>query len=292
MSFIIIKINFKMDIQIRKFDPRTIDPCRICVFIGRRGSGKSCTVTDILYHQRKIPMGVVMSGTEESNEHYQQYVPDSFIYGKYEPDVIKKVISHQKKVVKKMSAKEKEDFSNPSRSVFILLDDCMFDNKWTRSEDMRCIFMNGRHYRIFLGLTIQYVMDLPPSLRGQCDYVFVFKENILENKQKLWKHLFGIFPTFDAFNEVFTQCTENYECLVLNVRSTSNKIEDVVFWYKAKPGRKFKIGSSQLWEHHRRNYNPKHDTPDDQNLKPKKKNTVSVNVVKTDSTGKLKKKNE
>jgi hypothetical protein len=132
-------------------------------------------------------------------------------------------------------------------------------------------------------------MDLPPSLRGQVDYVFVLKDNILENKQKIWKHLFGIFPSFDVFNEVFTQCTEDYGCLVLNVRSTSNKIDETVFWYKAKVGRKFKIGSPQLWEHHRRNYNPKHDTPPEEKL-VKKKNAISVNVVKTDTTGKLKKK--
>jgi hypothetical protein len=280
-----------MNIQIKKFDPTTIDPCRICVFIGRRGTGKSQLVTDILYHQRKIPMGVVMSGTEESNEHYQNYVPDSFIYGQYEPEVIKKIIAHQQKTVKKMNTKQKEDFTDPSNSVFMLLDDCMFDNKWTRDKDMRCVFMNGRHYRIFFMLTIQYCMDLPPSLRGQCDYIFVLRENILENKQKLYKHFFGIFPTFDAFNEVLMQCTENYECLVLNVRSTSNKIEDVVFWYRAKVGRKFRIGSPALWEHHRRNYNPKHDTPGEEAPEIKKKTNVpSITIIKTDPSGKLKKK--
>ena len=91
-----------MNIQIKKFDPTTIDPCRICVFIGRRGTGKSQLVTDILYHQRKIPMGVVMSGTEESNEHYKTYVPDSFIYGQYEPQVVKNIITHQQKMLKKL----------------------------------------------------------------------------------------------------------------------------------------------------------------------------------------------
>jgi hypothetical protein len=281
-----------MDIQIRKFDPKVIDPCRTVVFIAKRGSGKTELMTDILYHQRKIPMGVVMSGTEESNEHYQKHVPDSFIYGKFEPDVVKKVIDHQKKVVRKMTEKEKENFSDPSKSVFILMDDCMYDKKWTRLEDMRCIFMNGRHYRIFFALTVQYIMDLPPHLRSQIDYVFVLKDNIIENKQKIWKHLFGVFPTFDVFNEVFTQCTEDYGCLVLNNRTTSNKIEDVVFWYKAKPNRKFKIGSSQLWDHHRRNYNPKYDSEEQQESKlHKKKNTLSVNVVKTDESGKKKKKN-
>ena len=276
-----------MNIQIKKFDPTSIDPCRICVFIGRRGTGKSQLVTDILYHQRKIPMGVVMSGTEESNEHYKEFVPDSFIYGQYEPPVIEKIITHQQSVIKKCKTTEEKE--NVNNSVFMLLDDCMFDNKWTRDKNMRCIFMNGRHYRIFFMLTLQYCMDLPPSLRGQIDYVFILRENIIQNREKLYKHFFGIFPTFDAFNEVLTQCTENYECLVLNNRSTSNKIEDVVFWYKAKMGRKFKMGSPALWEHHKRNYNKNHDLQlPEANLKKPKANNVTV--VKTDTSGKKKKK--
>ena len=105
-----------MNIQIKKFDPKTIDPCRICVFIGRRGTGKSQLVTDILYHQRKIPMGVVMSGTEESNEHYKEFVPDSFIYGQYEPTVIEKIITHQQGVIKKCKTPEdKEKIDNKNK---------------------------------------------------------------------------------------------------------------------------------------------------------------------------------
>lgn len=71
----------------------------------------------------------------------------------------------------------------------------------------------------------------------------------------------------------------------------SNKIEDVVFWYKAKVDRKFKIGCKELWEHHRRNYNPKHDEPieDSMKLKKRNKNSIPVKVVKTDSEGRKKK---
>jgi len=279
-----------MNIQIKKFDPSKIDPCRICVFIGKRGTGKSCLVTDILYHQRKVPMGVVMSGTEESNEHYKEFIPDSFIYGDYEPDVIEKVINRQRDVVKKLKPTEKESVTN---NVFMLLDDCMYDNKWTRDKNIRGIFMNGRHWKILFMITMQYCMDLPPSLRANIDYVFILRENIIQNREKLYKHFFGIFPTFDSFNEVMNQCTENYECLVLDNTSKSNKIEDVVFWYKAKIGRKFKMGSPALWEHHRRNYNPKHDSAevsDPKNLKKKSANSVGVTVVKTDSEGKKRKK--
>ena len=281
-----------MNINIKKFDPSKIDPCRICVFLSKRGCGKSTLVTDILYHQRKIPMGVIMSGTEESNEHYKSFVPDSFIYNEYKSDIIEKIITHQQSVIKKIPEVEKKDFSDPKNSVFMVLDDCMFDNKWTRDKNMRCVFMNGRHYRIFFMLTMQYCMDLPPALRANIDYIFVLKENIIQNREKIYKNFFGIFPTFDSFNEVLTQCTENYECLVLDNTSKSNKIEDVVFWYKAKIDRKFKIGSPSLWEHHRRNYNPKHDTPEETEAKDLKKKSTSpsVVVIKTNQDGKKRKK--
>jgi hypothetical protein len=235
-------------------------------------------------------MGVVMSGTEESNEHYKEFVPDSFIYGDYEPDVVERVINRQREVVKKAKGDEKNSIDN---NVFMLLDDCMYDNKWTRDKNIRGIFMNGRHWKILFMITMQYCMDLPPSLRANIDYIFIMRENIIQNREKLYKHFFGIFPTFDSFNEVMNQCTENYECLVLDNTSKSNKIEDVVFWYKAKIGRKFKMGSPALWDHHRRNYNKNHDSVqpiEPKNLKKTSKNPV-VTVVKTDSQGKKKKKN-
>ena len=274
-----------MNIQIKKFDPTKIEPCRVCIFIGKRGTGKSQLVTDILYHQRKIPMGVVMSGTEESNEHYKEYVPDTFIYGQYEPEVIEKVIKRQKEVIRKNNDKI-------IPNTFLLLDDCMYDNKWTRDVNIRGIFMNGRHWKILFMITMQYCMDLPPSLRANIDYIFILRENIIQNREKIYKHFFGIFPTFDSFNEVLNQCTENYECLVLDNVTKSNKIEDVVFWYKAKIGRKFRIGCPELWEHHKRNYNPNHSDPvNEDQSKLKKSKAPPLKVIKTDSEGKRKKTN-
>ena len=57
-------------------------------------------------------------------------------------------------------------------------------------------------------------------------------------------------------------CTEGYDCLVLDNTSRSNKITDCVYWYRAKPDRKFKIGSKQLWEYHNNNYNDNHSQED------------------------------
>ena len=264
-----------MDLKLKKFDPKTIADNRVIVFIGKRNTGKSVLVTDIMYHKRHIPVGVVMSGTEDGNGYYEQYMPGLFIYSDYKTEVVEKIVARQKKLCKAKAA---------NNNAFLLIDDCMYDKKMIRDKVIRGIFMNGRHWNIFFMLTMQYCMDLSPDLRANIDYVFILRENIIQNREKIYKNFFGIFPTFDMFNQVLTACTENFECLVLDNTARSNKIEDVVFWYKAKlhPPGTFKIGHPSFWNCHKTNYNANYDAEEYEKLeqKPVKKNSIQINVKK------------
>ena len=88
-----------MNIQLRKFKPENMADDKVCVFIGKRGTGKSTLVTDILYQKKHLPVGIVMSATEEGNHHYKQFVPDLFIYGDYDRDAIERILERQKKLI-------------------------------------------------------------------------------------------------------------------------------------------------------------------------------------------------
>ena len=57
-----------------------------------------------------------------------------------------------------------------------------------------------------------------------------------------------MFPTFESFCQVMDQCTENFECLVINNNAKSNKLKDQVFWYKADEHNDFKLGSKEFWD--------------------------------------------
>jgi hypothetical protein len=241
-----------MNLQLKKFDPKTMRDNSIVVYIAKRMSGKSTCVKDVMYHKRSLTAGVVMSGTEEGNGYYKDFIPDLFIYNEYRSDVIEKIVSKQKQLVKKGN----------TNTVFIILDDCMYDKKFLREKIMRQIFYNGRHWNIFFMLTMQYCMDLTPDLRSNIDYIFVFRDNILQNREKIWKNFFGIFPTFDMFNQVMNACTENYECVVLDNTVKSNKVEDVVFWYKAKLRDNFRVGHPSFWNMHAKKYDPNYDEHD------------------------------
>ena len=273
-----------MSLQIKKFDPKIIENRRLsgagpatCVFIGKRGTGKSTLVADILYHCRKIPLGVAISATEDGNAFYANHIPDIFIHTEYNKEVIQQVISRQKKAISEQEDKNKKD---PKNDIFVLLDDCMYDKKMIRDPNIRGIFMNGRHWRVTFMLTMQYCMDLPPDLRTNIDFVFILRENIIENQDKLYKNFFGIFPHKDTFREVMNSCTEGFDCMVLDNTSRSNQITDCVYWYRAKPNRKFKIGDKNLWNYHKKNYNENHSNCDDEFDINKTKKKPSLNIKK------------
>jgi hypothetical protein len=87
-------------------------------------------------------------------------------------------------------------------------------------------------------------MDIEPSLRANVDYCICFKDNIISNKMRLWKYMFGLLSSLEDFISVMDRCTQNYECLVLDNTGSSSAISDSLFWYKAKLDQEpFKVGS-------------------------------------------------
>ena len=135
--------------------------------------------------------------------------------------------------------------------------------------------MNGRHFKILFILTMQYALGIPPNLRTNIDYVFILRENYQSNRKRLYEHYAGMFPTFEMFCQVMDQCTENYECLVINNNAKSNKLVDQVFWYKANAHEEFKIGAPSYWDYSRENYDNSNSN-DDYIHKPKNQ----FNVIK------------
>mgnify|MGYP006095263277 FL=1 len=244
-----------MSLELKKFDMKNTrfkpneSKGPVIVLIGKRDTGKSFLVRDLLYYQQDIPIGTVISGTEEGNGFYSSMVPKLFIHREYNSSIIENVLQRQKNVLKKMN-KEKEMYkrSTIDGRTFVILDDCLYDNTWSRDKLMRLLFMNGRHWKIMVVITMQYPLGMPPTLRTNIDYVFILRENYISNRKRIYDNYAGMFPTFEAFCQVMDQCTENYECLVINNTTKSNKLQDQVFWYKADSHNEFKLGSKEFWE--------------------------------------------
>ena len=131
-------------------------------------------------------------------------------------------------------------------------------------------------------ITMQYALGIPPNLRTNIDYVFILRENINSNRKRLYEQYAGMFPSLEVFNQVMDQCTENYECLVINNNAKSNSLCDQVFWYKAETHDDFKICHPLFWKYHEDNYSPDSDDEEEYDLNSKrKKKGVLINVKKT-----------
>ena len=244
-----------MNLELKKFNMKTIQfkpnetQGPVIVFIGRRDTGKSFLVRDLLHHHQDIPIGTVISGTEAGNGFYSKMVPKLFIHDEYNTAIIENILKRQKMVIKQVK-KETEAYgkTNIDARAFVILDDCLYDNSWAREKLMRLLFMNGRHWKIMLVITMQYPLGVPPNLRTNIDYTFILREPYIANRKRIYENYAGMFPTFESFCQVMDQCTENYECLVVANNVKSNKLEDQIFWYKAQAHRDFKLGSKEFWE--------------------------------------------
>ena len=92
-----------LNVGIRKFDMKMIPQDAVCVFIGRRRTGKSTLVRDLLFHHQEMPLGTVISGTEESNQFYKKLIPPLFIHGDYSPVIIANFCKRQKMIMQKIN---------------------------------------------------------------------------------------------------------------------------------------------------------------------------------------------
>ena len=239
-----------MNVNLRKFQMKDIPQDAVAIFIGRRRTGKSTLVKDLLFHHQNMPLGTVISGTEESNGFFKKMIPPIFIHGEYNPVILANFVKRQKLVMQKiMQDQDRGVVSKLDPRSFLILDDCMYDDSWTHDKNIRYLFMNGRWLKVFFLITMQFPLGIQPSLRTNVDYVFILREPYMSNRKRIYENYGSAFPSFEFFCQIMDQCTQNYECLVINNNTQSNKLEDAIFWYKAEMHTDFKIGAPEFWAH-------------------------------------------
>jgi hypothetical protein len=249
-----------VNISLRKFEMRKVPQDAVCIFIGRRRTGKSTLVRDLLFNHQDMPLGTVISGTEESNSFYGKMIPPIFIHGEYNPLILANYVKRQKMIMGRI---QKEQVNGGKSRIdpraFMILDDCMYDDSWTHDKNIRYLFMNGRWLKVFFIITMQYPLGIQPALRTNVDFVFILREPYMTNRKRIFDNYASAFPSFEFFCQIMDQCTQNYECLVVDNTSQSAKLEDCVFWYKAEIHPDFKIGAPEFWQHSANNYRDKEE---------------------------------
>jgi hypothetical protein len=241
MPYRMAKYECSQDLEglvVKYFDPNVMPSGSTSFLIGKRGTGKTKLIVDILAFHRNVSYCVVICPTIEANTTYAKHTPGLFIHKTWTPDIVDKIVAAQQALGDRV-----KEF--PCLLVF---DDCLFDPKFSKDISTRNLYMNGRHANITVVCAGQYMLDLPPAIRTNTDYVFVLADNNRSNREKIFKNFGGAFRSFRAFDEVMRKCTEDHHCLVLDNQTTSNTLADCIAYYKATLGLRYHIGTQELWD--------------------------------------------
>jgi hypothetical protein len=261
-----------------------VDHCTIAM-IAKRATGKSFLTREIMYQKKNIAAAIAISRTEKLNSFYSEFIPDSYIYSEYSSDILARIYERQSKINEdnKKRIKDKKKIKNDS--LMLIMDDCMSSKgTWLKDPNILELFFNGRHHHLSFILTMQYSVGIPPEMRSNFDYIFLLAEDTISNRKRLYEHYAGMFPTFDIFQQVFSDITENYGIMVIDNRVHSKNLTDKVFWYKAKNVPTFKIGCNKFHKYHKiaydKEWNKRLDVFNPLDLVSKRKNSIRVAVEK------------
>jgi hypothetical protein len=206
---------------------------KICI-IGKPGTGKSVLIKDLVFNKMHlIPVALVISGSEETNKFFKKFIPNLFIYEKFNIEIIKKLKVRQ-------TIAKKVEHDNPW--ALLIMDDCMSDTKIFKNPDMIDLFKNSRHWNLTSIFSCQYVLDFSPDIRTSLDGIFIFREQTQVNREKIYKNFCSIIPTFKIFEVLMNELTQDYSCLYIDNQAISNNWQDCVFYYKAKLHANFEFG--------------------------------------------------
>lgn len=272
-------------LKLKKFDLKKMAEHATIAMIAKRASGKSYLTREIMYHKRNLPSCVVISKTEKLNKFYGDFIPDSYIFDTFDTSILTKIYKRQGRLNDDNQQRKKQGKKLKDDRLMLIMDDCMSSKgSWVKDENILELFFNGRHHHISFILTMQFALGIPPEMRSNFDYIFLLAEDFISNRKRLYDHYAGMFPSFDMFQQVFLDVTENYGCMVIDNRVHSKDITEKVYWYKAKTTPSFRLGSKKYRTYHKRHYdsewNKQIKTYDDSNYVKRRSNQVKIIVEK------------
>ena len=216
---------------------------RKILIVGKTGTGKSVMQTYIAFqNHHQLYSGVAMSNVPSSCAVFETYLPRAFVYTEMSEDVIKKMLS----TFKELSRDPEWELER----WMLVIDDCS-ETKGVMGTDLfRELFMQSRHYNMFVSLAVQYFVDVAPAVRQNIDWIVIGRETNSSVQKRLFDNIFkDIFEDDRAvFRKTMSHLTSNYSMMALKNIGKETEIEQLIFSCKADLNvPPFHIGDDDHW---------------------------------------------
>ncbi len=258
------------------------------MIIGRRATGKTRLITEILNHQPTPKANTtIVYCTKAEGEHYSNNFHGAALHDNFEYSLIQDAIKRIKQTIKNekdgygqraeclrtgtdgpliqltqesrqsnwepalrvLSASRSYEFGSIEPSQYtIVLDNCIYEHDYYKNKEIQTLFMNGNVFRINTIISLNYPLGIPPNLRVNLDYTFIFYDPDFSYRKRIWEKYVYEFLSLDKFNDIMAQLIHPYECLVVkSSESRSKKLDDilsVILYTKTDDERRLMLGIS------------------------------------------------
>jgi hypothetical protein len=191
---------------IQKLDIQTIDDTSRIYIVSKRDCGKSFLIKDIMFHKKYLSRGKAISQTQPN--FFKEFINETDVYDKFDKSLLK-----------------------DTNDLFLIFDDCIYDLTSNK------IILKNKINNLKIITTSYFMMS------NKINWIFLFKDNNINNLKKIYNFFKNIFPSFETFLEMFNLCTnEDYKCMVIHYSNSSQNIYEKVFFYKADRHNDFIVG--------------------------------------------------
>lgn len=233
-----------------------IEPEKMFVFFGKRGSGKTFAMRHLCHVAASfIPLAFVMTNTK-FNQYWQRYFPEQAVIGGFDTDMLNTWLKEREKYIAKW---EKDPWRQKHENPYalIVLEDCINNTNFNHTETLRTLAANGRHLKVCLMISTQYTKGVGPLLRENVDYAFVFFQETLAQKEAIMENYFSDALTVHRkqdiirwvqANTIVDEQTGNRRVLAIDNQRQTNEMDKKLFAATFYDPGEFKFGSAEYWE--------------------------------------------
>lgn len=235
-------------ISIRKFDMTKLRPTqegKRVMIVGMSGSGKTTVAKDGLRLNKDIPVWMIVSPSESRNHSFGPHVHPLWIHDDLKIPELENFKKRQIQCGEKWQIPNTQPVQySRDPCAALVLDDCNIEPKTLKHDIFNWIYFNSRHDHVLIMMLTQYFMMVPIQHRRNISHLFLFRQNSPKEVKKIYDEFANMFPSFQDFKNALEICTSDMRCMVIDVLNPSMKIQDRVFWYKAKKDQpEFQVGA-------------------------------------------------